>query len=182
LVNQQKAIQTPLPGVRSVSDVPRQARDYLDAVRRYYQPGVTRTPRNADIAAAHVPRLEPRTWDRRKAELRSGKWGDRDWIEVWPPPSDWHPSWEGLLVQSVAVDHIPVEDDGRVHLVIDEAYDANGRLVERRLIRTLGHLSSLAAAYAVSALVDLSDGRLDFAFDAGRFGKAILDLVCRVVS
>lgn len=165
-----------------MSDVPREARDYLAAVRRFYQPGVARAPRNADIAAAHVPRLLPRTWDRRKRLLRNGTWGGRDWIEVSPPPLDWHPTWEAL-VPAVA---IPVENDGRLHLVYDEAYDDNGRLVERRLIRTLGHLGSLAAVYALVALLDLSDGRIDEHFDVLRFSEhvfqGLISLVCRTLA
>lgn len=143
---QAKNSQPSLPGV-PLSMVPGQAIAYLEAVRRYYQPGVTRLPRNADIAAAHMPRLNSRTWDRRKADLRDKKWAGRDWIEVWPPPRDWHPSWEPLLLESLApVTPAPGDqENGVVHLTYDEVYDRTGKLIERRLIRTLGHLGAVAA-------------------------------------
>lgn len=148
---------------QGAGSVPQQARDYLRAVQRYYQPGITRPPRNADIAAAHVPRLKTRTWDRRKDLLRSCKLGGRDWIEVWPPPPDWHPSWEALLPAPP-----PPKDDGQVHLTYDETYDKDGKLIERRLVRTLGHLGAVAALFCY-AVLDLSDGRLDHSFRVCKF-------------
>lgn len=137
--------QPSLPGVQGP---PRQAIEYMDAVRRYYQPGVIRAPRNADIAAAHVPRLELRTWDRRKADLRNGKWGGRDWIEVWPPPPDWRPSWEMelLISRNGSVSPAAEDSDGVVYLTYEDTYDRNGKLIGRRLIRTMGHLGAVAAA------------------------------------
>jgi len=169
-VDHEERIQPSLPGV-PVGGVPRQAIAYLQAVRNYYQPDVAREPRNADIAAAHTPRLEPRTWDRRKADLRSGKLGNRDWIEVWPPPRDWHPSWEPLI------DHEPVapspEDaNGTMHLVYDETYDRDGNLLHRRLIRHLSRFSGLAAATAF--MLDAMDGRLDGVIHAGCFAHYLL--------
>lgn len=155
--------------------VPQEAIAYLGAVRNYYQPGVTRRPRNADIAAAHEPRLNPRTWDRRKDLLRNGKLDGRDWIEVWPPPPDWQPSWEHLLPQQLALPEV----DDVVHIVFDEAYDKNGKLLERRLIRTLGHLSAAAALFA--GTLDLSDGRLDHVVQVCRLLiKTLPDVVRRV--
>lgn len=173
--------QSTLPGVAE-SGVPRHALAYLEAVRRYYQPGVTRLPRNADIAACHVPKLLPRTWDRRKTLLRGRKLGDRDWIEVWPPPPDWHPSWEPRP-QSTAQ---PDGSDGLVHQIYDEIYDpTNGKLIEKRLLRTIGHLGALAAMYFYS-LLDMSDGRLDGSFTLARYSRqallSILDWSCHKLS
>jgi hypothetical protein len=126
-----------LPGVPATG-VPSQAIAYLKATRACYV-GITDPdwrPTNVDIAAAHVPRLEARTWDRRKRDLRCGKWGGRDWLDgVWPPPPNWHPSWEQMLEEE------PVTN-GELHLVVDEKYDGQGKLIERRLIRILGHLGA----------------------------------------
>jgi hypothetical protein len=112
-----------------------------------------------DIAACHRPVIQSRTWDSRKQKLRSGKLGGRDWIEVWPPPPDWHPSWEDLLPLQP---RLPEDDDeGLARMVVEEIYDKKtGKLVERRVIRGLDGLALIAASFLA---VDLSDGRIDFA-------------------
>jgi len=164
--------QPSLPGVPATG-VPRQALAYLQAARRCYE-GVTDPdwrPTNPDIAAAHAPRLEARTWDRRKHDLRCGKWGGRDWIEVWPPPQNWHPSWEQLL----ADDHVDV-NDGELHLVVDETYDSNGKMVARRVIRILGHLGAAAALFPW-LLLDGSDGHIDGVFAVGCLSNYLLHIV-----
>lgn len=150
-MEQQQHSQPSLPGVPP-SGVPHQALAYLEAVRRYYQPDISRPPRNADIASAHVPRLNARTWDRRKADLRDGKWGGRDWIEVWPPPRDWRPSWLNAAESPPNGAALP-DRDGVVHVTFDEVYDRNGKLIERRLIRTLGHLGAVAALWSYALCI-----------------------------
>jgi hypothetical protein len=127
---------------------PRWAIDYLNAVRRYYRPGIDREPSNADIAVQlHI---QPRTWDHRKKKLRDGSMG-RDWIEAWPPPRDWHPTWEHLLE--------PPNDDGSRNgvrkLRFEEEYDENGVFIRKTL------LSMVAAGLTGSVLADMADGRLD---------------------
>lgn len=162
--------------------VPSEAIAYLDAVRRFYQPGVTRTPRNADIAAAHRPRLEGRTWDRRKADLRSGKYGGRDWIEVWPPQPDWHPTWEPMLIVASGPRQLTLpeaSDDGLVHMVIDEVYDLKGNLVAKRVIRQIGHLGTAAAMFYT--VLDIIDGHLDGVVRAACVGHQLLGPALRAI-
>lgn len=142
--------------------VPQAALDYLHAVRRYYGEGEPRTkrpPQDPDIAA--MLHVAPRTWQRYKRDLRTGRWGGRDWIEVWPPPADWHPSWEELLPLQPP---LPESDDGLIHLTYEEVYDRNGKLVERRLRPPFNRLSAVAVGLALGLLLDLSDGRLDGTF------------------
>jgi hypothetical protein len=139
--------------------VPQWAIDYLDAVRRHYRPGMTREPSNADIAA--LLHIQPRTWDHRKKKLRDGSMG-RNWLEVWPPPSDWRPSWESLLTQ-------PQEADGVRKLLFEEVYDQNGTLIRRSL------LGMLAAGLTGSVLLDMSDGRLDGVLHLHRVFLAFLE-------
>lgn len=148
--------------------VPHEALEYRAAVRRHYAPGVTRPPTNADIAAAHLPRFSARGWDHRKQLLRSGKLGGRDWVEAWPPPRDWHPLWEALVdMPSSLVE--PDGSDGQMHLLVDEVYDPhNGRLIERRIIKTLGHIGASAAVFVYGAL-DAIDGRTDGLVQVTRF-------------
>jgi hypothetical protein len=164
--------------------VPHEALEYRAAVKRHYGPGVTRAPRNADIAAAHRPRLSTRGWDHRKQLLRSGKLGGRDWVEVWPPPRDWHPSWAALVDTPLLAE--PDGSDGQMHLLVDEVYDPhNGRLIERRIIKTLGHIGASAAVCAYGVL-DTIDGRIDNLFQVGRFLKhafeTILPWVCDILA
>jgi hypothetical protein len=165
--------------------VPHEALDYLAAVRRHYAPGVTRPPTNADIAAAHTPRLSGRGWDHRKQLLRSGKLGGRDWVEVWPPSRDWRPSWEALIAEPAPTAE-PDGSDGQMHLLVDEVYDPHsGRLVERRIIKTLGHIGASAAVFAYGAL-DTIDGRPDGLFQAERFLRhafeAVLPWMCDILA
>lgn len=147
-MEQQGQISQPsLPGVPE--GPPREALEYREAVRRY-QASTSRPAGDVDIAAAHLPRLKLRTWQRRKKHLRDGHWGGRDWIEIWPPPHDWHPSWESLLVPLNGVD-----DDNVVRLIYEETYDkTSGDLIKRRLIQTLGHLGAVAAMWAYFACVN----------------------------
>jgi len=139
--------------------VPQEAIDYLAAVRRYYQT-TKRPPTNDDMRAEH-DEMPARSWDRRKHDLRH-KW-PRDYLEVWPPPRDWHPSWEHLIKdtppQGQRVVRQPAFDDGQHPVLIEEVFDANGVSIRRRLINTA---SSIAAVIATSTIMDvLSDGRLD---------------------
>ena len=155
--------QLSLPGVESGS-VPPEAIAYLNAVRRYYQPGVTRAPTNVDIAA--LLELPTRTWDNRKADLRGRRWGV-DYIEVWPPPPGWRPSWEYLIANGGGsapapgqrVVREPAFDDQMRPVTIEEMFDADGRSLWRRLVE---RLPSLAAILTGSVVLDIvSDGRLD---------------------
>jgi hypothetical protein len=133
------------------------ALDYKAAVERHYSL-VKREPRNSEIAAAHVPQLSGRGWDHRKKKLRDRSLGGRDWIEVWPPPRDWHPSWEALIEQPAPAE--PDGNDGLMHMVVDEIYDPkNGELIKRRIIKQLGHLGATAAIFY--SVLDMLDGRAD---------------------
>jgi hypothetical protein len=138
-VDHEESRQPLLPGVPA-GGVPAQALAYRAAVLRVRAAGVTRRLTDADLAAELG--ISQRTWVRRKQELRNGKLG-RDWLETWPPPMDWRPSWEPLIGPPVQA---KPEDDGLTHLVYDEVYDRTGKLVERRLLRHLGHLLGTAAA------------------------------------
>lgn len=144
--------------------VPQWAIDYLAAVRRHYGPGITREPSNTDIAAQL--RIPPRTWDHRKKKLRSGSqdMGGRDWIEVWPPPPGWHPTWESLLEPPDGE-----SQDGLRELIFKEVYDAKGDLVRRTL------LQMLAAGFTGSVLLDIADGRLDGVLHLHRVLVAFLE-------
>jgi hypothetical protein len=169
--------------------IPHEVGDLWDAHGRYYADDtVTRLPRNVDIAKAYRPVIDERTFNRRKKDLiGKGKLGTRDWLEgVWPLPRDWRPSWlPRLLAQREQAHDV---EDGRVRITYEEIYE-NGKLVERRLIRTLGHLSAAAAMFAF-AVLDLSDGWADGVFRARLYLKHLLEedfehlatLICRVVT
>lgn len=154
--------QLPLP-VSAVKGPHRWAIAYRNAVREYYK-DAKRPPTNADIAAAL--HLTSRGWDHRKKALRDQSLDGRDWIEVWPPPRDWHPKWEQEMLQEGGSEPVVAEK-----VIVLEERDAEGRVINRR---TLAHLSALAAGLSGYVLTDLADGRLDGALHLHHVFTSIL--------
>jgi hypothetical protein len=140
--------QTALPGAEVL---PRILLEFVAATQRFYHPStditIRRQPTDFDIAKTHVPEISLRTWQRRKAILmgKDPKHPGPDWLEgVWPPPDNWHPSWEALIPQSMRVDN---HTNGNVlRLVYEETIDKVTGKIERRLIEGFDHLAPLAAA------------------------------------
>jgi hypothetical protein len=134
--------QAVLPG----EVLPRILLEFVAATHRFYHPSpditIRREPTDFDIAKTHVPEISLRTWQRRKAILmgKDPKHPGRDWLEgVWPPPDNWHPSWEALIPQSARGEHA---NGNVVRLVYEETIDKVTGKIERRLIEGFGHLAA----------------------------------------